>query len=284
MKELLEVEFLDSLKDYGFEIASFNELFKNIDLNTHFMTKPHRIKFYHILYFTKSNDYHYIDFKNYKIEDNTLLFLSKDQVHSFSKTANYEGFVILLTDEFLKRNLLNLEKSMFNILLKPSIIEDASSIYKFLFEQLYNDYKNNSSYKEKLNGTLFNYIILKAQEDISKQNLSNINEKYTLIYNKFKNLLYSNYYKNRSVNFYSDLLKITPKHLNVICKEHSKLNTKQIIDNYIILESKRRLISTNKAIKEISYELGFIETTNFIKYFKKHTNISPSSFRQSHSI
>jgi len=284
MEELLEVEFLDSLKDYGFEIASFDELFKNIDLNTHFMTKPHRIKFYHILYFIESNDYHYIDFKNYKIEDNSLIFLSKGQVHSFSKTANYKGFVILLTDEFLKRNLLNLEKTIFNILLKPSLINNASTDYKFLFEQLHKDYKKNSVYKEKLNSTLFNYLVLKAQEDISKQTLLSINEKYTLIYNDFKNLLFCNYNKNRSVNYYCDLLKISPKHLNIICKEHSNLNTKQIIDNYIILESKRRLISTNKPIKDISYQLGFIETTNFVKYFKKHTNISPSNFRKNHSI
>lgn len=79
MKNLLEVEFLHKLKEYGFEILTFKQLFKNIDLNTHFMTKAHRIKFYHILYFTKALDYHFIDFKKYKIENNCMIFYQKSK-------------------------------------------------------------------------------------------------------------------------------------------------------------------------------------------------------------
>jgi hypothetical protein len=67
MKDLLEVEFLQKLKEYGFEILTFKQLFKNIDLENHFMSKAHRIKFYHILYFSKALDYHFIDFKKAKL-------------------------------------------------------------------------------------------------------------------------------------------------------------------------------------------------------------------------
>ena len=55
--------------------------------------------------------------------------------------------------------------------------------------------------------------------------------------------------------------------------------SKNTIDNYVVLEIKRELIS-NIPIKEIAYKFGFIETTNFIKYFKKQTNISPSKFKE----
>jgi len=283
MKDLLEVEFLQKLKEYGFEILTFKQLFKNIDLNTHFMTKAHRIKFYHILYFTKALDYHFIDFKKYNVKDNCMIFLSKEQIHSFSKTTNYEGYIILFTDEFLKRNFLSLNDSIFNILLKPSILYNCKEDYQTIFKQIHNDYKKSYQFKEKLNSTLFNYLILKVKEEFSKQNKDNINQKYNDVYNNFKNLFHKNYYKNRSVNYYSSLLNISSKHLNTICKQKTNLTAKQLISSYIILEAKRKLITTNSAIKQIAYELGFIETTNFIKFFKKHTNISPSKFKEKNS-
>ncbi|PPK62706.1 AraC family transcriptional regulator [Malaciobacter marinus] len=280
MKDLLEVEFLQKLKEYGFEILTFKQLFKNIDLENHFMSKAHRIKFYHILYFSKALDYHFIDFKKYNVKDNCMIFLSKEQIHSFSKTTNYEGYIILFTDEFLKRNFLSLNDSIFNILLKPSILYDCKTDYKPIFKQLHDDYKSQYICKEKINSTLFNYIVLKASEDFNKQNKNTINDKYLKTFQDFKSILHENYYKNRNVTYYSNLLNISSKHLNTICKQITNQTAKQIIISYIILEAKRRLVSINSPIKQISYELGFIETTNFIKFFKKYTNISPSKFKE----
>ena len=88
-----------------------------------------------------------------------------------------------------------------------------------------------------------------------------------------------NYHLSRNVNFYAQKLNISPKHLNILCKKFLNLSAKNTIDNYTILEAKRELIS-NLPIKEIAYKLGFIETTNFVKYFKKQTNISPSKFKE----
>ena len=55
---------------------------------------------------------------------------------------------------------------------------------------------------------------------------------------------------------------------------------KQIIDERIVLESKRLLVHSSMAIKEVAYELGYDEPTNFVKYFRKHTALTPSEFRE----
>jgi AraC family transcriptional activator of pobA len=36
----------------------------------------------------------------------------------------------------------------------------------------------------------------------------------------------------------------------------------------------------NSSIKEIAFELGFDESTNFIKYIKKHIGSTPAEFRE----
>jgi AraC-like DNA-binding protein len=280
MEDLLEIKFLSSLENDGFEILTLDKLLGKYDLTNHYMTKPHRIKFYNILYFTNADDYHYVDFKEYPVKKGSLIFLNKNQIHNFSKTANYQGYIILFTDKFLSRNLINIQRVFYNILSKPYILDNCFEEFETIFKQLLSEYQDkNNLFKEKIFTLLFNYLILKSEKLLSLNLDNNQNKKYLTIFEEFTNLLQENYHLSRNVNFYAQKLNISPKHLNILCKKFLNLSAKNTIDNYIILEAKRELIS-NLPIKEIAYKMGFIETTNFVKYFKKQTNISPSKFKE----
>ena len=280
MKDLLEIKFLSSLENDGFEIITLDKLLGKYDLTSHYMTKPHRIKFYNILYFTSGDDYHYVDFKKYQVKKGSLIFLNKDQIHSFSKTANYKGYIILFTDKFLSRNLINIQKVFYNILSKPYILDNCFEEFETIFKQLINEYEDtNNLFKEKIFVSLFNYLILKSEKLLSNEINDNQNEKYLTIFEEFTNILHESYRLSRNVNFYAEKLSISPKHLNTLCRKFLNLSAKNTIDNFVVLEAKRELIS-NSPIKEIAYKLGFLETTNFVKYFKKQTNISPSKFKE----
>jgi len=54
-----------------------------------------------------------------------------------------------------------------------------------------------------------------------------------------------------------------------------------IIQERIILEAKRLLLYSNLNVAQVAYQLGFDDPSYFVKYFKKHTKISPSEFRKS---
>lgn len=51
-----------------------------------------------------------------------------------------------------------------------------------------------------------------------------------------------------------------------------------------MLEAKRLLAYSSLSIKEIGFELGFGEPTNFNKYFRKHTGMAPMQFKYSTNI
>ena len=51
-----------------------------------------------------------------------------------------------------------------------------------------------------------------------------------------------------------------------------------------MLEAKRILAHTTESVKEIGYDLGFDEPTNFIKYFKKHSKFTPTEFREQNTL
>jgi AraC-like DNA-binding protein len=88
-----------------------------------------------------------------------------------------------------------------------------------------------------------------------------------------------NFRTNRQVSYYAEKLCITPKHLSSVVKEISNRTAGDWIDNYVIMEAKVLLRTTDKAIKEIATELSFANQSFFGKYFKHLTGLSPSEFR-----
>ena len=99
----------------------------------------------------------------------------------------------------------------------------------------------------------------------------------------FKNLIQKYFTQSRNADFYAEKLNITYKHLNVICQDIADTTAKQFIDEFIILESKRRLINSSIKSNELAYQMGFNEPTNFIKYFKKNTGFTPNTFKNSYN-
>jgi len=75
------------------------------------------------------------------------------------------------------------------------------------------------------------------------------------------------------------MMSISAKHLNVVVKTFTLNTAKYFIGQYVLLEIKRAIMSTNNSLKEIAYEMGFEEVTNFTKFFKKHTGLTPKVFK-----
>lgn len=99
---------------------------------------------------------------------------------------------------------------------------------------------------------------------------------------RFLDLLNENYKNERTVQFYADVLCITPGYLSKVLKEVSGKTANQLIDEAVILEAKLLLHTPVLSIAEIAEELKFSDQSFFGKFFKKHTGYSPTAFRKAH--
>ncbi|MBQ8720001.1 MAG: AraC family transcriptional regulator [Clostridia bacterium] len=68
-------------------------------------------------------------------------------------------------------------------------------------------------------------------------------------------------------------------HISRICKRHFGANAKRLINMFLLSKAKALLSNTDKYVKEIAAELGFVDDKTFIAYFKYHENTFPSEFR-----
>jgi AraC-like DNA-binding protein len=98
---------------------------------------------------------------------------------------------------------------------------------------------------------------------------------------KFVNLVDENYMKGMSVSEYARLMFISSRTLSNLTGDLLNKTPSQIIMERIVLEAQRLLLHSNLNVSQIGYRLGFDDPSYFVKYFKKHTAISPTDFRKS---
>ncbi|MDR0815228.1 MAG: helix-turn-helix domain-containing protein [Bacteroidales bacterium] len=103
--------------------------------------------------------------------------------------------------------------------------------------------------------------------------------KQGILVDNFLKHVQAHYKEQRDIGFYADKLCLTPKHLSKVMKENSGKSAGEWIDDYVILEAKALLKSTNMTIQQISDELNFPSQSFFGKYFKRNTGMSPKTYR-----
>ena len=288
-KDIPNVEF-DAAKpdNSGIDIVTISSLKTRINEFDHNPENAHQVAFNMIVFYTAGVSKQLVDFVWHDVRENTVIHLSKGQINAFKFTEDLEGYILLFTENYLKKQVNSLPKNeiirLFNShLFSPIIQIPDDSIVKTYIELFYLEYSNfdEGHNQEQIYDSLYSIIFSKL-EKLKEYQTFHIkrSEKLNLFLN-FKTLLESNFNKCRNADFYAERLNITYKHLNTISKETISLTAKQFIDEFIILEAKRLLINSGIKSTELSYSLGFEEPTNFVKYFKKHTGFTPNQFKKS---
>lgn len=289
MKEKIrKYDFKEGLPQ-EFEIIDFDFLFNEFSEE---IKKPHRAEFYQILWFQKGSPTHLVDFNPIKTKPNSLLFVNKNSVQVFDNKTKFKGKAILFTDNFFCKTETDTKflrsSILFNDLLSISQIKipKNSAIIETTFELLETELKNaKDNYQSDLLQNNLHNLLMHCERERRKQDFIEFKKDANLEQALFfKTLLDDNFVKNKKVSFYCQKMHLTPKRLNQATSKIFGKTPKNIIDDRVLLESKRLLSHTNESVKEIAFSLGFEEPTNFIKYFKKHNKKTPIEFREEFNL
>lgn len=132
---------------------------------------------------------------------------------------------------------------------------------------------------EMLQSMLKRFIILCTRIYKSQNNFSKLNLKETDIAREYFYLVEIYFKTKHTVQDYANILNKSPKTLSNVFAKLSERSPLQIIQDRKMLEARRMLRYTDKAIKEIAYDLGFEDIQTFSRFFKKQESISPINFR-----
>ena len=287
-KSIPHIEF-DSLKpdNSGIEILTIESIAIRKTEIDHSPEKAHQLAFNMIVFYTAGESRQLVDFVWHEVKRNTIIHLSKGQINAFQFNEGLQGYVILFTEDYLKKQINTLPKNelirLFNAHLFSPIIQASqdSNVLNYI-ELFHKEYSNiEEGYNQENTYNALYSIIFSKLERLKQYQTFHLKRSDKLnSFLDFKSHLETHFNTSRNADFYAEKLNITYKHLNSICKDMVSVTAKQFIDAFVILEAKRLLINSEIKSTELAYSLGFEEPTNFVKYFKKHTGYTPNTFKK----
>jgi AraC-like DNA-binding protein len=275
------------LPEVGFEIVELASLYDRIlSGNASFADKPHRVNFHNLIIYTGGIGQHFVDFHTFPVEKGNVVFVHKGQVHAFDMINKPQGQLILVTETYLQRVLSAVDVQVLppthflsSYLPSYKIKQTTQLILQHLIKVISDEYQTNIPNNAFLQ-VLFAALLTKVEgerPDIYHNQLSSF---HIQCFERFIALLHTEFIKRLDAQAYAHKIGASYKTLNKICKLATNMTVKQLIDAYTILEAKRRLLIENMQVQQLAFFLGFEEPTNFIKYFKKHTLMTPSQFKK----
>lgn len=262
------------------QLAGRDELLFNELHGERHIDKPHKHDFFVIILFDKASGTHNIDSKDYPIDNKEIHILFPGQMHKWQINDGTIGYQLMTERSFFEQFAPYFRFSFTNYQNHPVIklSDEAFSKLMYEFNAIKEELKSENSLVHLINAraAVIAAIVSKEAEQVFTEfKVYQSNPRLA----KFNMLIDEFYKEEKSVVFYAEKLHISANYLNILCKKHLKVSATQLIQQRIIIESKRLLKSGDLSIKEIAFDLGFTDHAYFSNFFKAQTNITPSEFR-----
>lgn len=239
---------------------------------------------YEELIVCKEGDFeHFIDFKSERFTSPFISFVTRGKIHRIKPIINNNVFslwVISFKSEFIPETTFQLYSAYHNYanlqLPRDENFNRLDSICRMMYDESKKEIPDYAVIRLLLS-TLFTMIESErkkiADDEDSLLNTQNITFK------NFLRILEENFRRPEGVDFYAEKLFMSSRNLNLICNNILHKSVSEIIETRKLIEAKNLLVSTDKTVSEIGFELGYNEKAYFTTVFKKKTGQTPTEFR-----
>lgn len=285
-KKIYHINIFKKLKIYSFCIFDINVFYQKYP---QFLDK-HAIDFYAVAFIIDGKGDLLINQNSFPVEKGSLILIFPN-IEYFLKPGNVKGFIIFFcqdfyTEEFTLTRLLKVfapsvfsDKRLFTI----NIEHDKHFIeFDRIFTLMFNEYSANQMISSlSVIRSYMNILFLKVI-DLKYHNSDFTGDLNNNIFLQFSRLLETNIFLHHDVEFYAESLNISTARLNTILKSNLNLSAKRVIQNKLMSEARKLLMSSDLSSSEIAYKLNFYDNSYFTKVFLKYHKITPGKFRTIH--
>ncbi|MFV0469618.1 MAG: helix-turn-helix domain-containing protein [Dysgonomonas sp.] len=267
----------DIFKIFKLDTKQAEEIIKEPNL-------PHSHDYEELLIGIEGQVEHFIDFQPHIIDAPFVSFITQGKMHQIkpmAKNGKCEIWAIRFRSELISATAFQLYTAFHdnaNIHMNPdtcfSRLDDICAI-------IYDEYIQESPDIAVIRQLLMSvFTIIESERKKLRLNYEESKKIQSVTFKNFLRILEEHYREPKDVSFYAEKLFMTTRNLNLICQDILHQSVSEIIENRKLIEAKNQLISTDKTIAEIGYDIGFKEKTYFTHTFKRKTGVTPSEFRK----
>ena len=241
--------------------------------------QPHSHNFLLLALVESGSGVHTIDFIKQEVGPKQLHIIFPDQVHTW-KLGEDTKLYQLMIDRKISDVIINAFRFALSVYKKHPVLNLTDSEYEILLGEF--NAQKKALAKEKTVKDLIVarlWVIALLISEIGERVFDDLTlYKAQPILIDYMALVEAHFLEERGIAFYANILNITPNYLNILCKKYCQMKATDQINDRVLLEAKRMLISGH-SIKETAYELNFADVAYFSRFFKLHTGKTPKEFR-----
>lgn len=275
-----QYQFNNRHTELGLEIISLDKIQNHAKKNGY---KPHRLDFYQLILITRGRGQHEVDFEMIPYAENTVIPVAKGQVQRFIENPQLEGYAILFKPDFLVKEELDYhylyDFSIFLSSMKPSCCKAGKEVFTLLQEMILEQEKEDAFDSAEYQRNLLKNFLIMIERSKRQRTEIVCNDSFQL-YLKFRKALEDNVNYKLRVSDICGEINASAKQVNAAVKLMAKTTAKKYLEDRVILEIKRLLVYSSLSVKEIAYQVGFEDPTNFTKYFKSRVHMLPSEYQK----
>ncbi|MGB0917337.1 MAG: AraC family transcriptional regulator [Flavobacteriales bacterium] len=285
MQSVPEFSFRKEHLEFGFEVRELSYFLESSAPSTREI--DHRLRFYAVVFITEGSGTHRVNFREYQYQPKDILFIGKDQIHSWRKYSNVKGHILFFTQDFIYQNQLTFSDLSYSYPYNSFLYSPKVSIANATDHQALNSIVNliqteyqspDSPFKKEIIQSLLRAFFLKIRMQSVAETKTVSTKSVRDLFIRFQKAVDDNISITRNVNEYCVILNTSYKELNNACKALTSKTAKAVIDDIIMSKAKRYLLDPDKNISLTAYMLGFAEPTNFTKFFRKQEGLGPKEF------
>lgn len=227
-----------------------------------------------------------VENKEFEFKEVCLMVIPENTLHGFEYEEKIQGTVLTISVSFLEQLFklnpkINLELGKLRIL----NIDENKAEFQFiisLIEKIREEVFSNLTEREIMLQSLFTTFLTSIFRITQAKNEEKIiqNQRNLSIFKQFIDRIKELKKPQKMIIEYANEIKITPIHLNRICKNVTQKTATQVVNDFFVNEAQKLLLHTSLSISEVAYQLNFEDAAYFSRLFKKNTGSSPKEFRE----
>lgn len=293
MKHFTDIQNISEYYDVDLKHLLINiQKYEEVNSDKIIKNEPISFDFYKISFVNNFNGFIQIGNTKFEGDNGVLHFVEPQQIYTCNSTNPWKGYEILIHPNIFNKHFTHKKISSYDFFsyeVNETLLltkEEKISVGN-LMKMAWEEFNNKDDFSIPI---ILSYIstLLNLSDRFYARQFETRKKLNNQLSNDFHNLLKTYYFKNTNsevqqptVQYFADMLNVTPNYLSDTIKHHSGKPALTIIHDFIIEEAKRQLINSTQTVAEISYHLGFEYPSYFSRLFKRKTNFSPTDFRKS---
>ncbi|MBT2560708.1 AraC family transcriptional regulator [Pedobacter sp. ISL-68] len=221
------------------------------------------------------------------VEDQASSYMFVNSPHS-SQSWDIEppssGYVICVSEMFMKKIVKDYSFFHYSTALEAIFLMPEEEVLLWdLYKKAYEEFRKTKFNKQ----ILLSYIalILSYTQTFYDRQFQSRSNLYNKVIADFNQNMIAYFSQDKgvtglpSVAYFAQLSFLSPNYFGDLVKHLSGKSPIEHIHGYVVELAKERLLKTRLSISEISYGLGFDYPNYFARFFRKHTGLSPKSYR-----